>query len=116
MIAATGELRPIAFTRADRAVSAQAASGEFVVSARDMQLDGVSPNGRAGKGSILILYDQTSGYFLWILSWAPGNKTPTMLADYMVPRSKVYVASDRINVFMAALPSIWVNESSQKAS
>jgi hypothetical protein len=85
------------------------------LAAREMLLDVSFPSGGAGRGDILILFDSSSGYYAWKFARLLASERTAMLAEDFRSHSKAYVASDRLVVFTAYAPMIFVRESAQRA-
>ncbi len=115
LMAATFQLSPIAFTKAEHSLAAKMDQGETTLAAREMLVDVTDPDGRKRKGAILILFHSPTGYFSW--GFVP------MMESEQIPRttsghgflSFAYVAPGKLIMFSYGHPDLVIHESSAKA-
>ena len=115
LAAQPNQLSPIASTRYEHALPAKSDLGDISISAREMLLD-TAYGGKPRKGALLILFDPSSGRYLWEFGPVGQNeKASTHTVDYGTI-ALAHVASDRLVIFAFARPFLLVHESLGKAS
>lgn len=113
---AMGQFRPIATTRIERAISAKTDQGEIFVTARKLLLDVALPKWPSGKGLLFVLFDSSSGYFLWSLGRVPKTQQTAGTLDGSWTRSRFYIAADRLVYFFFGQSDLLIMESRAKAN
>ncbi|MFN7921656.1 MAG: hypothetical protein U0Q16_16265 [Bryobacteraceae bacterium] len=67
------EIRPLVFTKADRALRVATPRGEQAIPVRTFDADLTYSNGRSALGYFTVLYDPTSRHFLWNYDELPAD-------------------------------------------
>lgn len=125
-----GDLKPIASARTEEVISAFGPVGRMLVPAREILVEGRYPDGKATAGNLLILFDPSSGYFVWSCqtSWVSpeprGGGRPAglhklhLIEEAKHDRMAIYADKDRLTGFslMAYPRDVYIRQLTQKAS
>jgi len=118
-IAATGELKPVPFTRGDYTLQATTDKGDTLLEARDILVEVRYPSGKEARGDLLVFFDKSRGHFLWhYTSLYRGMMKPERrLAEWFTHDSIAYVEDDRIVIWrMLGVTRLSIDESSKRAA
>jgi hypothetical protein len=113
--AVAGELKPVAFTRSDHAIQATTKSGDTLLAAREMLVDVIYPSGKTAKGDLFVLFDQATGLSYWQYWVVRPDSVKLRIAADFSNESRVYLAGDRLVVFLGRDQSVYIHESSRHA-
>jgi hypothetical protein len=109
-------IRTVAETTDERTLSVATALGDSSVSARQMRVDLDFPSGKSGKGSLLILFEPSTGYFFHFFRWDKSDYPRASLTDSFVAGTWLGASADRLLLFTNDNPWLVIHESSEKAA
>lgn len=116
--AATGELTTVPFSRSEYALRATTSKEEVLLEASDLLVDFKYPNGKEGRGDLLVLFDKSSGHFVWHYGspYMDMTRPKRRLAELFAHDSIAYVESDRIVIWKVMEGGgLRIDESSRRA-
>jgi hypothetical protein len=111
VLASAADFEPIAFTTSDNAIETGAATGDRLLSGKEMMVNRLSPSGKLAKGDILVLFDQPTGLFYWHYWDGRRNEAQPGLAADLRLNAKFYVTNEKIVVFLVGYPQMGVRDS-----
>ena len=115
-ICAWAGVTPIPFGVSDRSISGRNQYGDVQIQTQELLLDLVYSSGMTGRGDLVVMFEQTTGQYLWHFVELRRGEFPTQsLADGYLKESKIFVASDRMVMFHAQTGSILIRESVTRA-
>ena len=114
--AAEHRLTPIANSRFSRGVAAKSDHGDVSIALREMHVDISYSDGKARKGALMVLFDPSSGRYLWEFGQVPMNQQRTTISSGYGSVGIAYLASDRIVNFGFRPPFLVAHESYGRAS
>ena len=126
---AAGDLKPDPLGRMDRTISAYIPAGRMDFPTREILVEGSYPSGRPNRGNLLIVFDPSTGHFLWVydIYWAPQEllREPGRLPLHELRLTKsmqfdnkaLYIYKDQIVAFtVGGGPlGIYIRESAETA-
>ena len=116
LAAASNQLAPIASTRHDHGLTAKTDLGDVAIIAREMLTDVSYTDGRPRRGALLILFDPSSGRYIWEFGPVPvTDKTANHTSGYGTI-ALAHVANDRLVHFAFGYPNLVAHESLTKAN
>jgi hypothetical protein len=112
------DLTPVTNTIIERGMPAQTKLGSAVITARETVVDEMYPGGQKDRGVLVVLFDNASGFYLW-LYYGLGVTTPLtparmdpLASEEVIP----FVADDRLVLFQKNPTGVWIQESFERAA
>ncbi len=98
-VSGLGQLTPQNASKRESTIQALTPAGLTPISVRLMELDAKYPNGKTGKGTICVYYDQNTRLYLWDFLMLPKTYNAQPSAEIFMYKGKVFVANNQIVQF-----------------
>ncbi len=117
VMGAARKVTPIPLTRSDGAIEVTTKDGRGFLATREMLAEVTYPD-RADKADVFIAFDKPRRLFFWIYRPLSRNGLQeTALAQSLSAESRVYLADDRLVLFVGGVrTTVAIHESSRRAN
>ena len=113
---AANKLTPISTSKYEHAIAAKTDQGDTFLVAREMLVDITYTDGRPRKGALLVLFDSSSGNYMWEFGLVGQNENASTMTIGYGTSGLVHAASGRLTHFAFRPPFLMVHESATKAN